>query len=213
MRHLKTISLAAVAAMAVTVFVGVSSASALDILCENNTSTPCNAKVAVGAIIKAEATTPLFTDEANVHCDKSTLTLKVTKNDTTNGATGEVTGLTWTNCRTTGFGVFNTSCTVTTQNLSYHAEVTTPGGAANLTVKSGGSGSPGIDFVCGAIYSCTFLNTDLTLPIGSGNPASITANEAVLEEVAGNGSCPEETFWDAKYVAESPTGALFVRSS
>jgi hypothetical protein len=209
MKYLKILGLAAVAAMAVMAFVGASTASAADVLCENNTSTPCNAKVATNGVITAEAKDPILTASPQVTCESSTVSLKVTNNTGLTNPTGEITALNWTGCKTTT-GII-TSCTVTTQNLPFHAEVTTPG--PNLTVKPhSGGGNPGANVVCGGFLSCTFSNTDFTLPIVSGNPAHVTASEVELKLLSG-AFCPSTAKWDATYVAESPTQSIFVKSS
>jgi hypothetical protein len=208
MRYLKILGLAAVAAMAAMAFVGASTASAADVLCENNTSSPCTAKVATNGLITAEAIDPKLTASPEVTCESSMVSIKVTNNNGLTNPTGEVTGLSWNGCKTTT-GII-TSCTVTTQNLPFHAEVTTPG--PNLTVKPhSGGGNPGAHIECGAILNCTFANTDFTLPITGGNPAHVTASGVELKLLSG--FCPSSAKWDATYTAESPTSSIFVKSS
>jgi hypothetical protein len=206
MKHVKVLGPVAAATMVAMACVGASWALAADVLCENNTSTPCNAKVAVNGIIKAEATTAVITSDPHPICEKSTLTLKVTKNDGIANPTGEVTGLSWTNCATAP--PFPTNCNFTTQNLPYHFEVTTPG--PNLKIK-GKSGNPGVEVVCGTEVNCTFSKAEFSLVIDSGNPVSFTANGIPLE-MAGS-KCPPEAAWDANYFGESPTGSIWVRNS
>jgi hypothetical protein len=207
MKYVKILGLAAVAAMALMAFVGASTASAADVLCENNITTPCSQKVLPGGIIKAEALDPKLTASTPVTCEKSTVTLEVSNNNGLTNPTGKVTGLTWTNCIETNTGV---ACTVTTSNLPYHAEVTTPG--PNLTVKTGGTGNPGAKVVCGGFLSCTFANEHFTLGIDSGNPAKVTAVETELKLLSGF-LCPSTAKWDATYVAEAPTSAIYVKTS
>ena len=214
MRVLKILGFAPLAATVLMAVVGASTASAADRLCETNTN-PCNAPVAVGGIIRAEATDPILTGglvitEALVTCGSSTATVKLTGNSGATNPTGEVTALTWTGCKEV---VFGGGCAVTTVNLPYRAEVVTPSPNLTVTAHSGG-GSPGAKVVCGGSISCTFQRADLTLPIDVGSPASLTTNEIELEKVAGGGLCPSgPVYWDAKYVAESPTSSLFVSSS
>jgi hypothetical protein len=207
MKHVKMLGLVAVAAMAFMAFVGASSASAADRLCETNT-TPCTSPVATNGVINAEAKDPILTGSTELTCEKSTVSAKITKNDGTVAPTGEITALSWTNCKDLTHGV---GCTVTTNNLPYHAEVTTPG--PNLTVKPGPSGvTPRATAVCAGFINCTFTNTDFTLPIDVGSPASVTAVAVKLSNTGGF-LCPAEAFWDAKYVAESPTSSIFVSAS
>jgi hypothetical protein len=120
-----------------------------------------------------------------------------------------VTALSWTNCKDLTHGV---GCTFSTGNLPYHAEVITPG--PSLTVRAGPSGvSPRVTAVCAGFINCTFTNINFTLPIDVGAPASVTANGVKLLNTGGF-LCPSgEAFWDAKYVAESPTSSIFVSAS
>lgn len=209
MKHFKMLVLVAIAATTAMAMVGVSTASATDILCETNTS-PCSSPVAAGGTVTALATDPIFTGSVKVTCTSSTMTAKITENDGQTNPIGEVTGLTWTGCKELVFGL---SCTVTSQNLSYATEVVTPGPSLTVKPHSGG-GNPGASVVCGGgLISCTFQQSDLTLPIDVGSPASFTANALELKKTSGGSSCPEAVSLDAKYVAESPTSSLFVSTT
>jgi len=213
MKHIKILGLAAVAAMALTAFVGAGSASAT-VLCKNSTSTPCSEKYGPGTIIEGESTNAKLTSNlATVTCSES----KTTAETTTAGSAsttveGKITALNFSGCSTNE--VPPVPCEVTVNNLPYHAEVHwTSGNNGTLTVNSAGSGSPGANVVCAGVISCTFARTLFTLPVTGGNPASIAANAVSLERIPFGGTplCGTEAFWDATYTAVGANTSIFVR--
>ena len=208
MKYMRTLGLTATAVATVVAFAGASTAVAADRLCETNT-TPCTSPVAANGSITFQAAEVIVIGETEFTCASSTTTFKVTKNDGTVNPTGEITALSWTNCKDLTHGI---ACAVTAQNLPYHAEITTPG--PNLTIKPHlGGGGPGMKFSCGMFLVCTYQRPDFTLPVDVGAPAAVTMEEVEYEKVGGGGLCPREFFLDANYVAESPTSSLLVTSS
>jgi hypothetical protein len=211
MKHLKILGLAAVAALAVMALVGASSASA-NVLCKNNTSTPCSSDYVAGETITGNSTNPTLTAEPEIICATSQVVTKITKTGGSGiNATGEVTALTFKECKVNS-GIFKgTACEVTSIRTPYHAEVTS-GTAPNgtLDVKSGGTGNPGAKVVCGGFLSCTFSNTLFSLPITGGNPATVTASKVNLTIESGGFGCPSTAAWDATYESTTP---VFVKAS
>jgi hypothetical protein len=205
-KHVKILGLAAVAAMALMAFVGASSASAT-VLCNVSTS-PCPAGGIYGSgqVIKGTASNAELTSTGigfpNVICGTSKTETKI---ENAGGAaatvTGQVTALTFENCKTsTGI-----ECKVEVENLPYHAEVHwTEESDGTLTVKTGGTGNPGATVICGTVISCTFSKSLFTLSVTGGNPAHVTAAQVPLE-LTKIGACPASATWDATYVATSPT--------
>lgn len=203
MKHLKMLGLAITAAMAVMAFVGASSASA-NVLCKENVS-PCPAgqTYGVGSKIVGKATDPLLTGSIEVTCKTSETTVEVTNAGGAGNVTGKVTALNFKECNSGGIG-----CTVTVNNIPYHAEVKGTGATGELTV-TGIAGQPGAKVVCAFFLSCTFTAPKFELGIdeGAAGVASVTAVNEELEKIAGGGICPEESFWDANYIS---TTAVYV---
>jgi hypothetical protein len=207
MKQLGALALAAVAALAVIAIAGATTASAADVLCEENV-TPCPAakKVAVNGLIKWEALNPKFTGPPAIQCEKSTYTEKITKNNGIENPTGEITAWTWTNCKNLDKG---TGCMVLTRGLPFHVEwVTVPEVAQ--TIKGATSGSPRFEVTCGE-SPCTYSSSHLTGTFDPGAPAKITFGDYPL---TGAGvSCAAVGKLDAVFVAEAPTSSLFLTTS
>jgi hypothetical protein len=194
-KYIKMLGLAALAAAALTAFVGVGSASAT-ILCHNS-SNPCTSDFVAGEFITGNASGATLTNNlSNVSCKTSETKVEVTNTGGSEATvTGKVTALNFKSCSTFGF----IPCTVTVNNLPYHAEAhATSGGNGTLTVTAGeGGGEPGASVNCSGIINCTFGEELFNLPITGGNPASVTATKVKLTRTGGE--CPEEAFWDATY--------------
>ena len=213
MRFIKMLGLAAIAAVAAMAFVGAGSAAAT-VLCKQapNAENKCAAgqSYGVGTIIKGTAQNAVLTsDLSNVTCEHSETEAEVSNaGSASTTVTGSIKKLTFTGCKTAGL----VGCTVTVQNLPYHAEVHAgEGGNGSLTVKTGGKGKPGATVVCVGVINCTFNNTLFNLPVEGGNPAAVLANEVALEREGG--TCGKEAFWDATYTAIAPNTAIWVASS
>lgn len=213
MKYMKILGLAAMAAMAITALIGAGTASA-NVLCTEN-KTPCpgshptEKKYIAGDVLSATAENATLTAEPEVQCQHSATSVKVTNpgNATTN-VTGTVESLSFTNCTT--FGGF-IGCTVTVENIPYHAEITGVGATASLTVKTDGGGEPSARVSCAGIINCTFGSPTFHLGITGGNPATVFANEEELTiSEAGGFGCPEEAFWDADYKATGTNTAAWV---
>jgi hypothetical protein len=98
------------------------------------------------------------------------------------------------------------NCSVTVNNLPYHAEVHWTEGHDGVLTVSGYEGNPGATVVCAGVINCTFSNTLFSLPIDGGNPAKVTANKVNL--LRNGGLCGNEAFWDATYETTTPVWVL-----
>lgn len=222
MRLIKMFGLAMVAAVAAMAFIGASSASAT-VLCETQPTTPssdtavCHTGWDIGAnaVITGTAEEPELTSTGvgfpNVVCAHSETKATVTN---TGGASSTVTGtideLDFTNCETTK--VPKVACTVTVENLPYHAEVhrITNTYDGELTVKTDGNGNPGAKVECvGGVIKCTFSSTLFNVQVDGGASASVTAVNEPLT-LTSLGACPNSASWDATYEATGLTTEIWV---
>ena len=197
MKYVKILGLAAVAAMALTAFLGAGSASAT-VLCKT-TSTPCGAGwIYSGPLVlsKDPGTTPIL--ESTGGTIEDTCTEAETSGEITNagGASSTVVGsvehLSFNNCTNT------TTVTVETGTLELHHI----SGTDNGTVTASGAFAVDITF---AGVTCTYgvgNGIDLGTFTG-GKPATMDVN-AVVPKKAGGFLCPSDSVWKANYVVTTP---------
>lgn len=194
-------SIAAVAAMALTAFIGAGSASAT-VLCSESATTEC-ASFEKGSIVAASLTgsTTLSTTGGTVlDTCTSGMIEATTKN---NGGSSETVSasideLAWE------------SCTQTTDTISKgELEIHHISGSDNGTVTG-----KSISFtVNSALGTCTY-GTGEALDLGTlkgGNPATLEIN-AVLVKTAGGFACPADAKWVASYSVTFPE-LLYVGAS
>jgi hypothetical protein len=204
MKYLKMLGLAAVAAMALTAFIGASSASAT-VLC-TTTSTPCGAEWHVDKIqstLKKGTTAKLHSTggslEATCTESSSTANKKITGNSTET-ATGEVTAanLTWGGCS-------QTTDTLAGGELEVHSIT----GSDNGTVTAKGFEVT----VIIAGVSCIFgAQTGVDLgTLTSGANATLDIN-AVVKKTGGSFLCPSNSVWEGEYVVTDHT-TLYVETN
>jgi len=208
MKHIKTMGLAVVAALALLAIAGAASASASAVLCSTNTSPCTGTKYGSGtkltAQLKSGTHATLTTSITNVTCTKSSV------GGSTNTAEGhgEISSFAFTGCTAVSNG---SACTVKAVNLNYTATAN-PGGGGNgtLTVTpKAGNGNPGATVECpGAFINCTFTTSSITLSVTGGNPAIISASNEPLQREGG--LCPSEAKWDATYEVTSPKPLFLV---
>lgn len=205
MKYLKVLGLAAFAAMALMAFVGAGTASA-DTLCKVNTN-PCpegsryTLPQPISAATAAGVPAVLSAGSFEVRCDSSS-SGEATGTNGAGDIIGQITSLTFTNC--------SGSCKQVKENkgnnLPYNAVATaTTGGNGEMTVASGGSGSPGATLEGCTIFNvtCTYGKSEVTLTMEGGNPAHLKAN-VTLERTGGSGLCPATGGWTADYVVSTP---------
>jgi hypothetical protein len=215
MKPPKILDLAAIAAMA---FIAFASSASADVLCKAapNKSGECSTAAgdyAAGTKFTAEAKNPKLTvvsgATSSVTCEKSNTTLENTStgsNTPGEGSTWQITELSFTgNCQTAG----GTSCTIS-ETSGYTGTLTATNNKGAGTFHVTGS-SIKTKVVCGGIFSCEYspFASGLSLTFTGGNPATVTANGAKLDQVSGFG-CGTEALWDATYTATGANSAVWV---
>jgi hypothetical protein len=200
MKYLKMLGLAAVAAMALTAFLGASSASAT-VLC-TTTTTPCTTGWHIDKIVaSATGSTSLHSTggalEATCTGSSSTAEKKSTGSSTTTPVgTVATAALTWSGCN-------QTTETLEGGELEIHQIA----GTHNGTVTAKG-------------FKVTVVIAGVTCTFGAGNgihlgvltggsPAILHAN-AVVPKVAGSFLCPADSVWEATYQITNHTAAYVV---
>jgi hypothetical protein len=210
MKYLKMLGLAAVAALALAAVVGASTASAA-VMCKAapNKSGVCEGgKYPSGTEYHSTSTNAVLTVNGSgvvstVSCSHSTVILKQTAESGATSLPGEVTDVTFTECKTNG----GTACTVsTTSGYTGGLTPTTDTGNGTLNVKGNGTASTDTTVTCGGFFQCKYRPTSsgLSLSFTGGNPATVTASGAALELVSGFGfGCGTGANWDATYTLKS----------
>jgi hypothetical protein len=195
MKYVKMLGLAAIAAAALTAFVGAGTASAETTLCAVNTS-PCPAGSAYGtgttinAQLKAGTHATLHAGFAEITCKKSTVTGKI-ENATT--PSGKISNLTFTECSGVVKVLKNGSLT------AHHSG----GGNGNLTAT-------GVEVTVeqAGVHCIYGGNITTGLNLTGGNPATMTST-AKIPLVSGGFFCASPANWTASYEVTSPK-PLFV---
>jgi hypothetical protein len=212
LKYSKIVGLAVLAAVAMTAFVG-SGTAAGNAICKTNT-TPCpeESMYKPNDVIEATAVNTVITALPEVTCTDAFTKVKVTKTGSaTENVTGEVTAFSFSGCKVDV--LFTPSCTVSSENLPYHAEVLGSGAGASLTLSKGPSGKePSAMVTCAGIIACTFSSPDFNLALVGGNPGTVLANEEELKIAEGGFGCPEEGLFDADYKAIGANTSTFVVS-
>ena len=183
MKHVKMLGLAAVAAMALTAFLGASSASAT-VLCKTATN-PCGAAWiktgSLSASLASGATSVLKTTNGAIvdTCSESTIGGTIERQGAGQSVAGTVSQLTFT------------TCTNTTSVLSQDGILEIEG----TTVKA-----KGFEVTVNAGVSCVISAGEGTIlgTFTGGNPAIIHVN-AVVNKTSGSFLCPFDYQWEATY--------------
>jgi hypothetical protein len=187
----RNLALAAIAAAAFMAFIGAGTASATQ-LCTDSGGICTEYS---GNITGTSTNATLATNLANVECSDSETTI-FANSSTGAPILGEVTGLTFTGCRTE---VTLVPCTVTVKNLPYSASLE----GKTLTVSD--AVGAGAKVVCGTVLSCEFLTKSANLAITNGEPTVARAEKVALSHETG-AICPETATWSATYKVTSPAG-------
>jgi hypothetical protein len=215
MKHLKILSLAAVAAMVFTAFIGAGTASAGTVTCTVNGSSCASGNEYTGTITSSlmTGTTAVLTNSLDtVTCTASSMNGQTSTATNANGnSTGSISSVSFSGCTDQN----NSSCTVTPTNLSWHVEHTSteiagkPNGNGKMTISSGGSGGPQATVACGSFINCTFGVDSATVDFfGSSTAPRVTTTGIVMTRISGV-FCPSSATWDAGYTITKPT-SLFV---
>ena len=193
MKYVKTLGLAAIAAMALMAFLGTAGASATVIECE--TQPPkAGCEIVLSIKIGGSASLVNTSNEELDTCTSSTVKGVVTNaGSSTTTATGSVEELTWGSC------TFSTK-TITAGKLEVHHI----SGSENGTVTADGTFEITINtvFFGSCIYGVT-SGTDIGV-LTAGAPGSFDAN-AVAEKFSGSAfACPSTSKWTATYGVTKP---------
>jgi hypothetical protein len=210
MRHIRKLSLVAVAAIAAMALVGASSAMAVGTttLCkENKTPCPEAQRYGAGTVVEGVASNPIllgkfFGFTGTISCEKSVVAGKLDKAIGT-PLEGTISTISFTgNCKDS----FGDSCSVATVKTG-KLDLLRTGSNVGIATSLGNE----ILVKCSGFVNmdCVFGGTpQLTV---EGSPAKeLTASGAVL---TGSGTgCPENPRWDALYKLVKPEGNVFISS-
>lgn len=190
MRSIRTIGLAAVAALMALSAIGVASASAEAeaVLCKANEE-KCKGTNYIGYAFNANATALKFnlSEAGTVQCNGAMVR---DKNE-------NVTTLSFSSC--------TEGCTVTAKSLPYYADMYEPsGGNGKLAMTI-----VGLAFKCGT-SECVYSGSLEKLSVTGGAPAVISINQTLNEE-AGSILCPESVLWEAEYKIKAVTSAYVTK--
>jgi hypothetical protein len=194
MKYLKMLGLAAVAAMALTAFIGASSASA-DVLC-TATTTPCNARVtSLSLSLKSGTKLVLRSSFKSIECGKSSLGGNVLTQGSSQDIVLGVTTMTFEECNCPTMKVLKGG-TLTAQKIGTTETATVSSSGAEVTMICE-------DPIFHTNFHCTYVtnNTDLGI-LAAGSPATLNMVEVIIpvEEKNSDFVCPEESKWTATYV-------------
>jgi hypothetical protein len=185
MKYVKMLGLAAVAAMALTAFLGASSASAT-VLCKTATN-PCgSAWLKTGSLeasIASESTSVLKSTGGSLEdtCSSSTVGGTITSQGENQNVVGSISTLTFTTC-TKPTAVLEQTGTLELEGTTVKAK----GFRVTVEAVSGVS----------CVYSA---GTGTTLgTFTGGNPAIIHVN-AVVNKSSGSFLCPSDSLWEGTY--------------
>ena len=203
MKHIKTLGLCLLAALAVMAFGGAGTASATK-LCSVNTS-PCPAGntygkgTAIKAQLVAGTTSTMNSGFVNISCTESTISGKTTSEGGAGAVTGSISSVTWKGC-TSGLG----ACTASALNTPWAAEVTGSGGNGTMSISG-----PGGKFTCGGV-TCEYGASKASVSVTGGNPATIKASSISFSKTGGGFLCSSTASWSGTYEATAPKPLFIV---
>jgi hypothetical protein len=208
MKYAKAFGLAAMAALALTAFLGASSVSATT-LC-TQTETPCAAAnqytttqdKEIEATLETGTTTTLKTTTGSIEdtCSTSTVKGEITNaGSPTTTVAGKVTEIMFGGC---------TSPTVPNNAAACNLEVHNIAGTDNGTLT--GSGCTVTVFLFG-VFDCKYgLGNGTHLGTVTGGAMGTIDINAVVVLIDNSPLCPSTAVWEAKYTVTKPTGGMFV---
>lgn len=214
MKYVKSLGLAAVAAMALTAFAGAGTASAT-VLCKTNLTSGCAAAGwdytgSFGASLTSSAVLETLGGTTIDTCTRGSAGgfWSTGGTNATETPTSAIIELTW--------GTAENPCTKTTDSVDNASgptfgelEIHYIAGTDNGTLTGRGS-KVTISTIFGICVYGTGEGTDLGTLVG-GTPMTISIN-TVIKKIEGKETCPAEARWTANYSITSP-GTLFVASS
>jgi hypothetical protein len=218
MKYAKALAIAALAAMAVMAVVA-SSASASKI-CTNDekhasttscgsphgflakTETPIDASLVAGTSALLTVTNNSGTTVRDVTCTTSTVSGKVTNAST---GTGDITGLTFSNCSSSGCTNVTASAPRTGKSFPWAVTTTTTTAPNGTMTVSGVSGK--FTATCSFITAtCEFEAASATTTVKGGAPATVEAKQVPLNLVSGSEFiCGTKADWNGTYTITTPS--------
>ncbi|MDX6609065.1 MAG: hypothetical protein QOF85_990 [Solirubrobacterales bacterium] len=194
------------------ILIGVSSSSGTALCEDKGEGGSCTNLYVKSTAFAANSTSVKFeTNLGTVSCTESSFEGETTEEPTESGKSLEtrIAVLKFSGCK-----VGETGCTVTSVKTAYAAPVSwTEGVKGSMTLKSGGSGTPGVSVKCGGIISCTSTGEPV-LDVNGGEAKAATVVASKDKLTPGEGSpCPKEISWTATYTFTAPNaGAVFVQN-
>ena len=205
MKYLKMLGLAAVAAMALTAFLGAGSASAT-VLC-TTTSTPCGTGWHVDSIAaSAEGTVSLHSTGGGLEASCTVASSTTEKSATGSATTTPVGILKKENLKwgPVGEGCSNTTDTVSGGELEIHWI----SGTDNGTVTAKGAS---VTVVLAGV-SCTFgVGNGKSIGDPTGGAPAIMHVNVVVEKTAGSFLCPSDSQWTGTYKITNHSAVYVVK--
>jgi len=203
MKHTKMLGLCLIGALAAMALIGTGTASAT-VLCPENKS-PCPAPYKKGTAIKAQlvsGTKSVMTSGfVTIECTDSTMSGKTTSGGGPGAPVlGEITSVTWKNCKTTS----GSSCTASALKTPWGVSVSGSGGSGTMTV-TGAAGK----FTCSV--TCEYEAKTASVSANGGSPAKIKASSVSFSRIGGSFLCSSSASWSAEYEVTAPN-PLFVVS-
>jgi hypothetical protein len=202
MKYLKMLGLAAVAAAALTAFIGGSTASAT-VLCKT-TTTPCASPYAKGTTFVPTLTGSNVMEslggEILATCTGTSIKVKIENaGSSTSTVSGPVTEMMASNCT-------NPTTTIKLGSLEIHHIAGTDNGTVTGLFS---------EVTLAAIFgtSCTYgagTSTDVGVLTGGASP--VLKVNAIVKKTAGSFLCPAETRWTGEYKVTEPT-PLYIEAS
>lgn len=203
MKHMKTLNLCLVAAIAAMAVIGAGTASATKLCSINSSPCPAGNTYGKGTAIKTQlvpgTSSVMSSGFVTITCTENTMSGKTTNEGGSGAVTGEISSVAWKNC-TSNLG----SCTASSLKTPWPAEVTGSGGNGTLTVQH-----PGGKFTCGGT-TCEYEGSKASVSVTGGNPAKAKASNISFNKIGGSFLCSSTASWTAEFEVTAPNPLFIV---
>lgn len=203
MRNIRILGLALLAAMAAMAVMGAGTASATKLCSVNSSPCPAGNTYGKGTSIKTQLVagtkSVMSSGFVTISCTESSMNGKTTSEGGAGAVTGDISSVTWKNC-TSGLG----SCTASSLNTPWAAEITGSGGSGTLSVKNAGG-----KFTCGGV-TCEYEASKASVSVTGGNPAKAKASSVSFSKIGGSFLCSSSASWTSEYEVTSPKPLFIV---
>lgn len=183
----KIIGLVAIAVLAMTAVVGVSSASAAGTaLCKTKTIAPecaeadryINGTGISGTSSQVSFLPYEYSEENEAFKFQCSSSLSVKLGTWGQPQMAKLQGLAFSNCKSTYNGA---ACSASAKNLPYSSPINwTAGSNGTITMENGGTGTPALTVACSGWGPCIYSATNVGLDLLGGQPASIVASKELM---------------------------------